>query len=193
MNCVTGTEQSGRGWAGLITLPPQAKVHSDDFKLQINARWGCAFGLAAAPGCGGGDEDGDLNSGFCPVLKKLGQMPSRAPSVTDSWLPGMMGLCLRCQPAGTPTKSGWGVGADFDRSWTKKNVFKWSAETFHVMKMNTATTSLSRWRPEMILLWVPLIGFCKWLPPAGGWKDESPASHSFCDPSDEDLERFYFC
>lgn len=96
----------------------------------------------------GGGGDGDLNSGFCPVLKKLGQMPSRAPSLTDGWLPGMMGLCLRCQPEGTPTKSGWGVGADFDRSWTKKNVFKWSAETFHVMNMNAATTSLCRWRPE---------------------------------------------
>lgn len=61
--------------------------------------------------------------------------------LTDGRLAGTLGLCLRCQPAGTPTKSGWGVGADFDRSWTKmyssdqQRALEMTVSTSHIRKM----------------------------------------------------------
>lgn len=61
--------------------------------------------------------------------------------LTDGRLAGTLGLCLHCQPAGTPTKSGWGVGADFDRSWTKTyssdqpRASDMTVSMSHIMKM----------------------------------------------------------
>lgn len=127
------------------------------------------MGLCVWIGCssrmrGGGGEDGDLNSGFCPVLKKLGQMPSRAPSLTDGWLPGMMGLCLRCQPAATPTKSGWGVGADFHRSWTKKKCLQVISRDFphheHERCNHVSVQMKTRDDPESHSPLTPLIPSC---------------------------------